>query len=46
LALLATAYDRPAEPYVLAKMRRAAELWNDGEKALAHIHLAHARLPS
>jgi hypothetical protein len=46
MALLATAYYRPAETYVLAKMRRAAELWNDGEKALAHIHLAHASLPS
>jgi hypothetical protein len=45
LALLATAYERPVETYVLAKMRRAAELWNDGEKALAHIHLAYARLP-
>jgi len=44
-ALLATAYERPVEHYVLAKMRRAAELWNDGEKALAHIHLAHASLP-
>jgi hypothetical protein len=30
---------------LLAKLRRAAELWNDGEKALAHIHLAHADLP-
>ena len=29
----------------LAKLRRAAELWNDGEKALAHIHLSYARLP-
>jgi hypothetical protein len=45
LALLATAYERPVEPYVLAKMCRAAELWNEGEKALAHIHLAYASLP-
>ncbi len=45
MALLATAYGRPVETYVLAKMRRAAELWTEGEKALAHIHLAHARLP-
>jgi hypothetical protein len=29
LALLATAYDRPVGDNVLAKMRRAAELWND-----------------
>ena len=26
-------------------MRRAAELWNEGEKTLAHIHLAYASLP-
>jgi hypothetical protein len=45
LALLATAYERPVEDYVLAKMRRAAELWTEGDKALAHIHLAYARLP-
>ncbi|MGO8848024.1 MAG: hypothetical protein ACLQFI_22415 [Methylocella sp.] len=44
-ALLAAALGRPAETYVLEKMRRAAELWNEGEKALAHIHLAFARLP-
>ncbi len=44
-ALLATGLGRPPEPHVLAKMRRAAELWNAGEKALAHIHLAFARLP-
>jgi hypothetical protein len=36
LALLATAYERPVEDYVLAKMRRAAELWTEGDKALAH----------
>jgi len=29
----------------LAKLRRAPELWNDGEKPLTHIHLAHASLP-
>jgi hypothetical protein len=45
MALLATAYERPVEPYVLAKLQRACELWNADEKALAHIHLAHARLP-
>src|ERR1700730_1634962 len=28
-----------------AKMRLAAKLWNEGEKALAHIHLSFARLP-
>jgi hypothetical protein len=45
IALLATAYEQPVEPLILAKMRRACELWNEGDKALAHIHLAHADLP-
>ncbi|MGA7383632.1 MAG: hypothetical protein WBW81_02720 [Methylocella sp.] len=45
LALLATAYERPVDVRLLAKLRRAAELWNEGEKALAHIHLAYASLP-
>jgi hypothetical protein len=45
LALLATAYDGPVEACVVAKLRRACERWTEGEKALAHIHLAHAGLP-
>jgi hypothetical protein len=45
MALLATAYEQPVEPYIFAKLRRACELWNADEKALAHIHLAHANLP-
>ena len=45
LALLATAYGRPVEPHVLAKLRRACERWTEGDKALAHIHFAHAGLP-
>ena len=45
LALLAAAYDQPVDVRFLAKLRRAAELWNVGEKALAYIHLAHASLP-
>ena len=45
LALLATAYERPMDVRLLTKLRRAADLWNEGEKALAHIHLAHASLP-
>lgn len=45
LALLATAYERPVGTHVLARIERACELWNEGEKALATIHLAHARLP-
>jgi hypothetical protein len=44
MALFATAYERPGEAEVLARLRRACELWNEGEKALAHIHLAHANL--
>src|SRR5215813_5042866 len=39
MALLATAYERPIGPHVLAKIERACVLWSDGEKALAHIHL-------
>jgi len=45
MALLATAYERPDEPCILEKICRAAALWNDGETALAHIHLAYAGLP-
>jgi hypothetical protein len=45
MALLATAYEQPVDPYILTKMRRACELWNADEKALAHIHLAYANLP-
>ncbi|MGH6836363.1 MAG: hypothetical protein ACREC9_12645 [Methylocella sp.] len=45
MALLATAYERPVAPHVLAKLRRACDLWNEGEKALAHIHLAYTNLP-
>jgi hypothetical protein len=45
LALLATAYDRPVEACFVAKLRRACERWTEGEKALAHIHLAHAGVP-
>lgn len=45
LALLAIAYEGRIEAYGLAKLQRAAALWNEGEKALAHIHLAHIGLP-
>jgi hypothetical protein len=45
MALIATAFERPVGPFVVAKISRACELWNEGEKALAHIHLAHAGLP-
>jgi hypothetical protein len=30
---------------ILAKIARACELWDDGENALAYIHLAHVGLP-
>jgi hypothetical protein len=46
LALLSTAYGRPVAAHAVTKMRRAAELWNEGEKALAHIHIAHIGLPA
>jgi hypothetical protein len=46
MALIATAFERPIGPYLLAKVARACELWNAGDKALAHIHLAHANLPA
>jgi hypothetical protein len=46
MALLVTAYEQPIEPYIVAKLRRACELWNVGERALAHIHLAHSNLPT
>ncbi|MGA7383635.1 MAG: hypothetical protein WBW81_02735, partial [Methylocella sp.] len=35
--LLATAYERPMDACVVAKLRRACERWTEGEKALAHI---------
>jgi len=37
--------EQPIEPYLLAKIHHACALWNEGEKALAHIHLAHTGLP-
>jgi hypothetical protein len=45
MALLATAFERSVDVRLLAKLRRAAEVWTEGDKALAHIHLAHANLP-
>ncbi|SFK55537.1 DUF4258 domain-containing protein [Methylocapsa palsarum] len=44
-ALLASAFERPVAADGLAKLQRAAVLWNEDEKALAHIHLAHIGLP-
>ncbi|MGH6822508.1 MAG: hypothetical protein ACRECP_03530 [Methylocella sp.] len=45
LALLAAAYGQPIADHAIAKMRRAAALWEEGEKALAQIHLAFIGLP-
>ena len=45
LALLAVAFAAPVNPAVLRKLRRAGELWAQGDKCLAQIHLAHLRLP-
>ena len=45
LALLAVAFAAPVNPAVLGKLRRAGELWAQGDKCLAQIHLAHLRLP-
>jgi hypothetical protein len=44
--LLATVYGPPIAPYVLDKICLVDQLWNEGEKVLAHIHLALARLPT
>ena len=45
LALLAVAFSAPVNPAVLAKLRRAAEVWAQGDKCLAQIHIEHLRLP-
>jgi hypothetical protein len=45
LALLSTAYGRPVELDVIAKIRLAVELCNGGEKGRAAFHLAFAGLP-
>jgi hypothetical protein len=44
-ALLSTGFEKPAGPRFLAKINRACEIWNEGDQALAHIHLAQAGLP-
>jgi hypothetical protein len=45
LALLAVAFSAPVNAAVLGKLRRASELWAQGDKCLAQIHLQHLRLP-
>jgi hypothetical protein len=44
-ALLAKGFERPVGDHLIAKLRRACGLWSEGDKALAHIHLALAALP-
>lgn len=39
LTLLTTAFEWPVDIRGFAKIGRACELWNVGEKALAHIHI-------
>jgi hypothetical protein len=45
LALLAAAFSAPVDAAVLGKLRHAAELWAQGDKCLAQIHLEQLRLP-
>lgn len=45
LTLLAAAFSAPVDAAVLGKLRRASELWAQGDKCLAQIHLEHLRLP-
>jgi hypothetical protein len=44
VALLGAAYQRALDPSDLGHVRRAVAKWNEGEAALAHIHIALARL--
>ncbi len=44
-AILCTVLELPVGPHLLGKVRRAAELWNAGEPALAQFHLIFAGLP-
>lgn len=46
LALLSVAHRRSVPVSVIGNIRKAASCWSRGEKALAHIHLSHARLPA
>ena len=45
VALLAAAYGRTISPDVLKHIEGASEQWRRGDKALANIRLAFARLP-
>jgi len=45
LALLAATHGRAVSPQIIDVMRKASDLWSRGEKFLAQLHLAFARLP-
>ena len=45
MVLLSAVCGRPVSPLVVKQAQRAAEHWRCGDKALAHIELAFARLP-
>ena len=45
MVLLSAVYGRPVSPVVMKQARRPAGHWRRGDKALAHIELAFARLP-
>jgi hypothetical protein len=45
LTLLGVSYWDQVPPGVVNKIEKASEQWRRGERALAHIHLAFARLP-
>jgi hypothetical protein len=45
LSLLGVSYWDQVPPGVVNKIEKASEQWRRGERALAHIHLAFARLP-
>ncbi|WP_134490378.1 hypothetical protein [Methylocella tundrae] len=45
-AILSTAFEQGIDPLFLARLRRAAGLWNEGEAALAQLHLIFADAPA
>ena len=45
MALLSVAYGRAIPVSVVETLRKASDLWSQGEKALAHIHLSLCLLP-
>jgi hypothetical protein len=44
-ALLSIAFDRPFSPNIFEHLQRASNYWRHGDRALANIHIAFARLP-